>query len=228
MTTASESSRVIAFFVVNGKDVEIHGTILKTLSDKSGQVYYELHTDIPVHFQVRDQEIKLKVHRATTADSSLFVRTDQCFPENPAQQDPPPLPPNHPTAPNGDAREKSRFVVGDLITLPLETTNRLINGSVGYYGLYQNREVVELCADPKENSSGFISSIRDQYEVHNFPDHLRRHDMKGFSLIVDASFVIPRHDDGPTLPSLHRAESFSQPVSSNPKRNSSISGYPRK
>ena len=77
------ASRVIAFFVVNGKDVEIHGTILKTLSDKSGQVYYELHTDIPVRLQVRNQEIKLKVRRATQPDNSLFVRTDQCFPEIP-------------------------------------------------------------------------------------------------------------------------------------------------
>ena len=75
--------RVIAYFEVNGRDVEISGSILTTLSDKSGKLYYELHTDKPVHFQIRDKEIKLKAPRTTAKENSLFVTSDQCIQENP-------------------------------------------------------------------------------------------------------------------------------------------------
>ena len=81
------TDRVVVYFHINGKDVEIHGTILTELSDKSGQVYYEIHTDKHVGFKVRDQEIKLKAYRAsTTYENSLFVRVDQCVQENPGYQ----------------------------------------------------------------------------------------------------------------------------------------------
>ena len=121
------AERIVAYFLINGKDVEIRGTILTKLSDKSGQVYYEMHTDKHVGFKVRDQEIKLKAYRtSTTFENSLFVRTDQCVQENPSA---PPLPPNHPTAYNGavtTTERKTTFILGDLITLPLdEGTNRL-------------------------------------------------------------------------------------------------------
>ena len=75
--------RVIAYFNVQGKDVTIRGTILNTLSDKSYEVYYELHTDNPVPSLVRDEEIKLRARRTTTLENSLFVRDDQCGVENP-------------------------------------------------------------------------------------------------------------------------------------------------
>ena len=74
--------RVIAYFDVQGKDCAIHGTICTKFSDKSHQVYYELHTDIPVPSLVRDKEIKLRAQRTTTMNNSLFVRTDQCTLEN--------------------------------------------------------------------------------------------------------------------------------------------------
>ena len=192
------TNRVVAYFDINGKDVEIPGTILTKLSDKSGQVYYEIHTDKHIGLRVRDKEVRLKAYRtSTTYENSLFVRTDQCVQEDPDHQNlsAPPLPPNHPTAYNGavtNTERKTTFILGDLITLPLdEGTNRLINGTVGYSGIYKNREVVELCADTKENTSAFICSIRDKYELPNFPDHLRHHDMKGFSLVVDTNTVIP-------------------------------------
>ena len=227
------AERIVAYFHINGKDVEIHGTILTKLSDKSDLVYYEIHTDKHVHFLVRDKEVKLKAYRTTTLENSLFVRTDQCVQEDPDHQNlsAPPLPPNHPTAYNGavtNTERKTTFILGDLITLPLEGgTNKLINGTVGYSGIYKNREVVELCADTKENTSAFICSIRNKYESPNFPDRLRHHDMKGFSLVVDANTVIPHHGDNSAPPPPHRTDSFSQPVSS--RRNPDTShGYPRK
>ena len=75
-------NRVIAYFDVQGKEYAIHGTIFTKFSDKSHQIYYELHTDNPVPLLVRGKEIKLKAQRTTTIENSLFVRDDQCAPEN--------------------------------------------------------------------------------------------------------------------------------------------------
>ena len=220
--------RVIAYFDVQGKDCAIHGTICTKFSDKSHQVYYELHTDNPVPLQVRDQEIKLKAQRTTTMNNSLFVRTDQCALENPIIQanDPPPpkLPPNHPTAHTGavTTQRRARFILGDLVTLPLDGKNGLINGTVGYCGIHSEREVIELCANSTEYRSAFICGLRHKYEVPDFPDHLRHHDMKGFSLVVDAKSVIP-HDGSLVSPT-----DFSQTVSSRMNPDPYHSGYPRK
>ena len=74
--------RVIAYFEVNGRDVAISGSVLTTLTAKSGQSYYELHTDKPVHAQIRDREIKLKAPRITAIENSLFLISDQCIHEN--------------------------------------------------------------------------------------------------------------------------------------------------
>ena len=223
---STSALRVIAYFEVNGRDVMISGSILTTLSAKSGESYYELHTDKPVHFQIRDKEIKLKAPRTTVIDNSLFVTSDQCIQENPAPQDqqPPPLPPNHPTAHNGAVAKlkNTQFVLGDLITLPLEGADGLINGTVGYSGTYKGRAVVELCASPHEYKSAFICSLRNKYEAVDLPDHLRHHDMKGFSLVVDAKSVIP-HDGSSFPPPASRTNSFSQSVSS--KKTMDVPGY---
>ena len=79
-------NRLVAYFFIDGEDVEIHGTVLTRLSDKSGQVYYEIHTDEHISLKLRAKEVKLKVHRTTTFENSLFVITSQCVEENPDHQ----------------------------------------------------------------------------------------------------------------------------------------------
>ena len=198
--TPKPALRVIAYFEVNGRDVMISGSILTTLSAKSGETYYELRTDKPVHFQIRDKEIKLKAPRTTVIDNSLFVTSDQCEDLEHQGPLPTPLPLNHPFAHSGadSIQKKTKFILGDLITLPLEGADGLISGTVGYLGTYKGRAVVELCASPHEYKSAFIRSLRNKYEVVDLPDHLRHHDMKGFSLVVNAKWVIPH--DGSSFP----------------------------
>ena len=74
--------RVTTRFEVKGKYVTVNGVMITRFIDKSGRIYYELHTDTPVSAQIRGKESNLKAKKTAKFENSLFVRADQCVPEN--------------------------------------------------------------------------------------------------------------------------------------------------
>ena len=231
----SQNNRVVAYFEAKGQTHLIKGVIVQNLQLKAfSQYYYELYTDERIDSSVRDAEVKLKADRTASYYRSLFVTPEQCAPDIA-----PPLPPNHPHQKQIDAQKpyagiKTLYHTGDPVTMPLEEgPNGLINGVVGYTGLFKNEEVAELKASMDTVTSAFISKIRGRYEVANFPNELRQCQMKGFSLVVSTSLLIPgahvESGQKGVAGFANKEKTFAQAVSSNSSKksyNSANSEYP--
>ena len=206
---------MIAYFEFKGDTRLIKGLIIQSLHLKaySQPNYYELRTDEIVDFRIRDAEVQLKADRKTEISHSLFVIADQCAPDTDVQP-PPPLPPSHPKQ-----KQTAGYQTGDPVTLPIEEApNGLINGIVGYTGIFNNYEVAEVCVDQATVTSAFISKIRGRYEVPGFPDERRHFHFKGYSLVVVAGSLLPgAHVDisqKGVNGNLNKEKTFAQAVSS--------------
>ena len=74
--------RVIAHLESDGKTFSIYGTILTTFEDRTGQMYHELYTDNPVNNFIREKEVMMRARRSAHDSNSLFVRIEQCVPDD--------------------------------------------------------------------------------------------------------------------------------------------------
>ncbi|KAI6653192.1 hypothetical protein LOD99_3717 [Oopsacas minuta] len=85
-TNKPSTKRVHAYFEDENKTITVKGEVVQSFSLKKNkfEMFYELHTDDPVTFIIRESEVDLNVLRKTNVNYSLLVSANQCAPESDA------------------------------------------------------------------------------------------------------------------------------------------------